>query len=71
MALLGVVALLEEVYLGVGFEVSDAQLRVHCHSSVALLLDWDEELSATSSAQCLPVCSHASRQNDSEPNLHL
>lgn len=48
MALLGVVALLEEVYLGVGFEVSDAQLRVHCHSSVALLLDWDEELSATS-----------------------
>ena len=56
------------VSLGVGFVISEAQSR----SSDSLFLfsaDLDIELSATSPAACLPVCRHASRCDDNEPNL--
>lgn len=64
MALLDIgVASLEEVSLGVGFRVSNAQAR--CSVSLFLLsADLDSELSATFTAHCLPACHHASHNNE-------
>lgn len=67
---LGDVTLLEEVYhLGVGFGVSEAKPRPVALFLFLLHADADVELSATSSAPYLPVCSHTSCHADKGPNL--
>ena len=77
MALLGGVALLEEVWpywrkcvtVGAGFGVSYAQDLPSVEHSLFLAADQDTELSATSLAPYLPGCCHVSHHDDNELNL--
>ena len=60
--------MLEELSLGVGFEVSDVHARPNV-SLILLLVEPEVELSATSPAPCLPACHHASLPGNNGLNL--
>ena len=62
------VALLEEVYHGVGFGVSKAQARAS-DSLFLLLVGLYVELSAISPPPCLSACCHLLCHENSGPNL--
>lgn len=55
--------------VGTGFEVSCAQATSSMEQSFLLPMDFDVELSAPSSGQCLPACSHASFHDNNGFNL--
>lgn len=58
----------ESVFLGVGFEVSDAQTRPSVTlSSRYILIDPDVELSAMSLASYLPTCYYTSHHDINGP----
>lgn len=57
------------VSLGTGFEVSEIKPGPVSLSPFQLPSDLDVELSAISSAPCLPICSHASHHDDKGLNL--
>jgi hypothetical protein len=66
----GVVLLEKVVTVGVGFEVSCAQAMPSVtHSLLFLPLGQDAELSAPSTAPCLPGCCHASHKDYNGLNL--
>ena len=52
------------VSLGMGFDVSEAQVRPSVHCLFLMPANPDVEPSATSPAPCLNVCCHASHDDD-------